>query len=74
LQGTDIGKKTFVGPFDRENDGNGTEDRYLQAMHGDGVTCEGVEDANYQEQLEKYAEPERTNCAMTDWRKRINGR
>ena len=40
-----------------ENNGNGSKYRYLEAMHGDGIARESVEDAEDQEQLEEYRKP-----------------
>lgn len=46
------------------NGGNCSEYSYLETVHGDGVTGEGIEDAKDKEELEKDAEPESAHGDM----------
>lgn len=51
---------------DCEHDGDGAEDGDLEAVHCDGVRGECVKDADDEEELEEYCEPEWADGCLAD--------
>ncbi len=60
------GEDPLVDADDGEDDRDGAEYGNLEAVHGDSVAREGVEDTKDEEELEEDGEPEHADCAMSD--------